>query len=118
MNTTIVPFSLHEKPVSAFPITRPGSVAFIPTHGICDVVIKSHGLIAPFSVVTFTGTLHARPTMMDFPCQSASPITFHGFVETIHMTASSYGIVDFDTCETQLPLRDTISHSCILISEE
>lgn len=39
IKTMIVPFSTHESPVRDFPITRPGSVAFIPTPGISEVVI-------------------------------------------------------------------------------
>lgn len=77
----IVPCSSPESPVSALPITLPGSVAFIPTPGISEVVMKSHGLMSPFFVDTFTGTRPASPTITGFPLPSASPIISHGFVE-------------------------------------
>ncbi len=81
MNTITVPLPSHENHVRAFPITLPGSVAFIPTHAISEVVMKSHASMIPFSVETFTGTRPASPTMTGFPAPSASPMTTPGFVE-------------------------------------
>ena len=43
-------------------MTRPGSVAFMPCPGVLELVMGSPGLMAPFSIVTFTGTRPASAT--------------------------------------------------------
>ena len=90
MNAITVPLPSHENHVRAFPITLPGSVAFIPTHGVSEVVMKSHASMTPFSVETFTGTRPASPTITGFHFPSASPSIIPGFVETIPSARASY----------------------------
>ena len=48
-----------------------------------------------FFGVTFTGTRPFNATATGFPMPSASPITCHGFVDTIPRTFRSYGRLVF-----------------------
>src|SRR3989344_34882 len=56
----IVTLSPPSKSPSATPIVMLEDVAFIPTPGIEDNMMRSPALIIPFSVVTFTGTRPAN----------------------------------------------------------